>query len=89
MFQMTAQAATAAFGVPSGIPVVGQKLMVNIIDNGTARAITWSSATGGFVAAGVSLPSTTVTGKYLTVGFMYNTANSLNKWQCIASAQQT
>jgi hypothetical protein len=88
IFELTAQAAAAAFAVPTGTPVDGQKMIIQIIDNATARAITWSSATGGYKAGGVALPSTTVTSKYLHVGFMYVTANSLNKWMCIASAQE-
>jgi hypothetical protein len=60
--------------------------MVQIKDDGTLRALTWSTL--GYVAGGVALPSTTVTSKYLHVGFMYVTANTLNKWMCIASAQE-
>lgn len=89
IFVLSAQAATAAFAVPTGTPVNGQKLVVEVIDNATMRALTWSSATGGYVAGGVALPSTTVTSKYLHIGFMYVTANSLNKWMCLAVAQQS
>ena len=62
-----------------------QKFMIRIKDNGTARAITWGTA---YVAAGFALPTTTVAGKYLTLGFQYCTANSLNKWQLIGFAQE-
>jgi hypothetical protein len=78
-----AQAFTVAN--PTGSPANGQTLVVRIKDNGTARAITWGA---NFVAGGVALPTTTVISKILTVGFFYNTANSLNKWQCVASAQE-
>lgn len=88
-FELTAQAATAAFAVPSGSPVDGQNLIIQIIDNATPRAITWSSATGGYVQGGPALPSITVASKYLTIGFKYVTANSLNKWMCLSSSQQT
>lgn len=89
IFELTAQAVTAAFGVPAGSPVDGQKFIVQIIDDGSARAITWSQATGGYTGTNdVLLPSTTIISKYLNVGFMYITANSLNKWLCIASVQQ-
>lgn len=88
LFELTAQAATAAFGVPSGTPVDGQKLMVQIVDNGTARVITWSSATGGFVAGVATLPTSTVTSKYYFIGFQYVTANSLNKWMSLAQFSQ-
>lgn len=85
IFELTAQTATAAFQAPSGTPVDGQKLMVQIYALGTAQAITWSGT--GFTGAGVggaSLPSTTTASKYSNIGFQYVTANSLNRWLCIA-----
>jgi hypothetical protein len=85
VLDITAQAAAAAFGNPTGTPVNGQKLIIRIKDNATGRALTWGSA---YVAGGVALPSTTVLSKILTLGFIYNTANALNKWQCVASAQE-
>jgi hypothetical protein len=85
-FELTAQAVTGAFTGPAGSPVDGQKLMVQIVDNATARVLSWSTL--GYTAGGVALPLTTVTSKYLTIGFMYVTANSLNKWMCIGSLQQ-
>jgi len=84
-------AATGAFTMadPSatggaGFPFNGQKLIIRIKADG-AYAITWGA---GYVAGGVALPTPTVTSKILTIGFIYNTANSLNKWQCVASAQE-
>jgi hypothetical protein len=62
--------------------------MIQIKDNAGARALTWASGTGGYVPGGVALPTTTVVSKYLHIGFMYVTANTLNKWLCIASAQE-
>lgn len=85
LYTLTAQAAAAAFGAPTGTPVNGQKLLVRIKDNGTARALTWNAA---YVAGGTSLPTTTVISKILTLGFMYNTDNSLNKWQLLAAQQE-
>lgn len=84
-YSLTAQAAAAAFGNPTGTPVNFQKLIIRIKDNGTARALTWGSA---YVAGGVALPTTTVISKILTIGFLYNTDNALNKWQCVATAQE-
>jgi hypothetical protein len=69
----------------SGTPTNKQQLIFEIKDNGTARAISWGTS---FVAGGVALPTTTVLSKILTVGFMYSTANALNKWRCIASTQE-
>lgn len=64
----------------SGTPTNKQTLLFEIKDDGTARAITWGTS---FVAGGVALPTTTVLSKILTVGFMYSTANALNKWRCL------
>jgi hypothetical protein len=85
IYALTALAAGATFGAPTGTPVNGQKLIIRIKDNGTARALTWNAI---YVAGGVALPTTTVISKILTIGFMYNTDNSLNKWMCIASSQE-
>jgi hypothetical protein len=89
IFELTAQTATAAFAVPSGTPVDGQKLIIQVVDNATIHPLTWSTATGGYTGTTtVALPSTTVTSKMINIGFMYVTANSLNKWLCLASVQQ-
>lgn len=85
LYSLTALAAAAAFGNPTGTPVNGQPLQIRIKDNGTARGLTWGTA---YVAGGVALPTITVLSKILTLGFIYNTDNALNKWQLIASAQE-
>lgn len=82
---ITAIAQAFTIADATGTPTNFQKLIIRVKDNGTARAITWGSA---YAAGGVALPSTTVLSKILTLGFIYNTANSLNKWQCVASAQE-
>ncbi len=84
-YEMTALGAAAAFGAPTGTPKNFQKLLIRIKDDGTARALTWNAA---YVAGGTALPSTTVISKILTIGFIYNTANSLNKWQCVGAQQE-
>lgn len=85
MVDITAIAQAFTIANPSGTPVNGQKLIIRIKDNGTARAISFGT---GYVANGVSLPTTTVLSKILVLGFIYNTANSLNKWSLVASAQE-
>src|SRR6185295_2323619 len=85
LYTLTAQAAAAAFGNPTGTPVNGQQLLVRIKDNGGARALTWGTA---YVAGGVALPATTVLSKILTLTFRYNTDNALNKFQLLHSAQE-
>ena len=82
---MTALAEAATFGAPTGTPVNGQKLIIRIKDNATARTLAWNAV---YVAGGVALPTTTVLSKILNLGFIYNTANTLNKWQLVASAQE-
>ena len=82
---VTAIAQPVLFDIPGGTPVNFQQLIIRIKDNGTSRAITWNAA---YVAGGVALPSATVISKILTITLRYNTANSLNKWQCIATAQE-
>lgn len=85
LYSLTAQAAAAAFANPTGTPVNGQALTIRIKDNGTARGLTWGTA---YVAGGVALPTTTVLSKILTLDFLYNTDNALNKWQLVRAAQE-
>lgn len=67
----------------SGTPTNGQKLVIRIKDDGSARSITWGAS---FEACGVALPTTTVISKRLTVGLIYDTVTS--KWGCVALAQE-
>jgi len=67
----------------TGAPVNGQPLIVRILDNGVAHAIAWGAA---FASRGVSLPITTVAGKYLYVGLIWN--STTNTWDCISVAQE-
>jgi hypothetical protein len=85
LYNLTALAAAAAFVTPTGTPANGQKLIVRIKDNGTARALTWDA---GYAAGGVALPTTTVISKILHIGLIYNTDNALNKWMCVATSQE-
>jgi len=86
MYYLTALAAGATFGAPTGSPVDGQKLLVRILDNGGVQALAWNSGAGGYIARGVALPTTTVASKYLYVGFIYNSV--AGKWDCVASSQE-
>jgi hypothetical protein len=78
---ITAQAAPLTLAAPTGSPVQGQALMIRIKDDGTARAITWTSGAAGYRAIGVTLPTTTVISKTTYVGFIYNSTDSL--WDAI------
>lgn len=80
---ITAQAAAATFGAPTGTPTQGQMLIVRIKDNGTARALSWNSGAGGYRASSdLALPTTTTVSKTLYCGFMYNATDS--KWDLLA-----
>lgn len=86
LYNLTALAVGATFGAPTGTPVNGQKLIIRIKDNGGAQTLAFNAA---YSPGGISLPTTTVAGKIMHLGFMYNTDNSLNKWQLIAYAVET
>jgi len=64
----------------SGTPNNFDRLLYRIKDNGTARAITWGAS---FQAGSEALPTTTVLGKTLMVGFFYDSVDS--KWTCEAT----
>ena len=84
MFTITALA-TPITSMSSGLlgnPVNGQKLIVRILDAGVAETINWGTSFGSISP----IPTTTVAGKYLYVGLIYNGADSL--WECVASSQQ-
>ena len=84
MHIVTAQAEAILYSNPTGTLVQGQKLMIRIKDNATARAITWGA---NFRAMGTALPSTTVLSKTLYLGFIYNSTDS--KFDLVASAQES
>jgi hypothetical protein len=71
---------------PSGTPVDGQKLMIRIKDDGTARGITWTTSAGAFRAIGITLPTTTVLSKVTYVGCVYNATDSF--WDAVATVTQ-
>lgn len=77
---VTALAAGATISAPSGTPTNGNRLIIRIKDNGTARALTWNSI---YRSGGVILPTTTVINKTMYIGLVYNSADS--KWDCILS----
>lgn len=82
-YNVTALAAGATFAAPAGTPVDGQKLTIRIKDNGTARTLAWNAI---YRAIGVTLPTTTVIGKTIYVGCIYNAADT--KWDVVSVAQE-
>ncbi len=85
IFTITALAAaiTSMTSGLSGTPTNGQKLIIRFKDDGTARAITWGAS---FASRGATLPSTTVLGKYMYVGLIYNSTATI--WDCISVIQE-
>lgn len=80
-FDVTAQAGPLKLNNPSGSPVNGQKLIVRIKDNGTAQNLTYD--TQFRASTDLALPSTTVLGKVLYMGFIWDSTDS--KWTLLAS----
>jgi len=71
----------------AGTPTDGQKMVFRINDNGTARALTWTTGTAkSFRAVGTSLPTTTVANKTLYVGCIYN--SNATRWDVITVVQE-
>lgn len=80
-YNITALAAAITGVTVTGTAADGQKLLVRIKDNGTARAISWGSS---FVASGsAALPTTTAISKTHLVGFIYDSTAA--KWVCVAA----
>ena len=85
-YNITALGASATFAIPSGTPTDGQKLSIRIEDNGTGRALTWTTSAGGYRVIGTTLPTTTTASKTVYVGCVYNSADSF--WDVLAVATQ-
>ena len=79
-FCITAQSTPLAIGNPTGTPTDGQKIILRIKDDGTARALTWGA---DYRAIGVVLPTATTASKVSYIGCIYNT-NAL-KWDVVAA----
>lgn len=85
-YTVTALAVPATIAIPSGSPIDGQKLLIRIKDNGTVRALTWTTTAGGFRVIGTTLPTTTTASKVIYVGCAYNSQDSF--WDVLAVATQ-
>lgn len=80
-YNITALAAAITGVTVTGTPTDGQKLLVRIKDNGTARAIAWGAS---FTSSGsATLPTTTAISKTHLVGFIYDSTAA--KWVCVAA----
>ena len=82
-YAVTALAVGITINAPTGTPVDGNKLMFRLLDNGTARGISWNAT---FTVIGVTLPTTTVANKTTYVGCIYNANNT--RWDVVAVVTQ-
>jgi hypothetical protein len=70
IYELSAVANATTFST-TGSPVDGQHIIIRFKDAGVAKGLTWDAI---FVAIGVTLPTTTVAGKWHYVAAEYNTA---------------
>lgn len=82
VYELSAVANATVFST-TGTPTDGQKLLIRFKDAGVAKGLTWDAI---FVAIGVTLPTTTVAGKWHYVGCQYNSAAT--KWHALAVSVQ-
>jgi len=85
-YNVTAAGVNLTINAPSGTPVNGQKLTLRIVDNGTARTLTWTVTSGAYRVVGTTLPTTTVANKTIYVGCIYNAEAIF--WDVVAVTQQ-
>jgi len=81
VYQLSAVANATEF-TTTGTPTDGQKLIIRLKDAGAGNGLTWT----GFTAIGVTLPTTTVAGKWHYIGATYNA--SASAWHAIAVGAQ-
>jgi hypothetical protein len=82
-YNVTALATGATIAAPTGSPVDGAKLVIRIVDNGTAQSIAWNAI---YRAVGIVLPIITVAGKAVYAGCIYN--SQAVKWDVVSIAQE-
>lgn len=71
----------------AGSPVDGQRAVFRFKDDGTPRALTWTTGSSqSFRAVGITLPPTTTANKTTYVGCIYN-ANA-SRWDAVATVTE-
>jgi hypothetical protein len=83
LFVLTAQAAALAFANPTGTPVNGQRIMIRIY-TASAQGFTFSGSEYR-ASTDLTLPTTSIAGKTVYLGFQYNSADT--KWDLIAKLE--
>ena len=79
LFTVTALEEGATFAAPSGTPANGNRLVIRVRDNGTARSLAWNAI---YRKMEFALPDTSVEDKTMYLGFIYNQTDT--KWDMIA-----
>ena len=83
-YTITAQSGALVIANNSGTPTEGKVQIVRILDDGTARAITYGT---DYREIGTALPSTTVQNKIMYLFFVWNATD--NKWDFLGKCQQS
>jgi hypothetical protein len=81
--KVTAQAVTLNMAAPTGTPTDMESFIMKIIDNGSAKSISWDAK---FRSIGATLPTTTVGGKVMSLVFLYDSDNTT--WDLMSIANQ-
>lgn len=82
----TAVGGALTLSAPTGTPTAGQRLIIRLKDDGTGRALTWTTGANGFRAIGITLPTTTTANKTTYVGCIWNATDS--RWDAIATVTE-
>jgi hypothetical protein len=83
LVDITAQAAGLTLANPTGTAVNGWGIVVRIKDNGSPQTIAYGTQ---YAAIGLAKPTTTVAGKVLNIGMIYNA--NLTRWEIVSVAQE-
>lgn len=83
IYVRTAQAAPLTINNPTGSPSHGDRLIIRLKDNGTARAISWGAKYRGLE---FSLLTSTLANFTLYLGFMYNA--TVDRWDLVAISEE-
>lgn len=86
IYAYTALASALTINAPTGTPLDGDKLMFRILDNGTARVLTWNATFTSMVGVAFSNSFSTTVNKTTYVGCIYNAANT--RWDVVAITTQ-
>jgi hypothetical protein len=86
LYTVTSLGTATNIAPPSGTPIQGQKLIIRIKDNGTARSLNWTTGVGAYRVIGTVLPTVTVANKTVYIGCIYNATDTT--WDVVSVAQQ-